>query len=112
MIKATMPATVYVTSIIFRVDTFSWTKVAIMAIVCVGTAIASYGEINFVLIGFIFQACSLGTESTRIVLVQVLLQRQGLKLNPLTTLYYVAPACFIFLCVPFAFFELPGAVVP
>ena len=29
------------------------------------------------------------------------LQSRGLKLNPITTLYLIAPCCFAFLCVPF-----------
>lgn len=28
-------------------------------------------------------------------------QRRGIKLNPITTLYLIAPCCFAFLCVPF-----------
>lgn len=108
MIKAMMPACVYLTSVLFQVDKFSISKSAIMIVVCTGTTIASVGELNFVLIGFLFQAASLATESTRIVLVQILLQRQGLKLNPLTTLYYLAPACLAFLTIPFCIFELPG----
>lgn len=37
---------------------------------------------------------------------QVLLQRKsGLKLNPITTLYYVAPCCFLFLLLPWAVLE-------
>jgi len=41
------------------------------------------------------------------VLVQILLQSKGLKLNPITTLYYIAPACFVCLGVPWIFLELP-----
>lgn len=33
------------------------------------------------------------------------LQSRGLKLNPITTLYYVAPCCFFFLLFPFIFLE-------
>ncbi len=48
------------------------------------------------------------TGSTlRLVLIQILLQQRGIKLNPVTTLYYIAPACFCFLLVPFCFLELP-----
>ena len=39
-----------------------------------GVAIASYGEINFVVIGVIVQLVSVATESTRLTLVQILLQ--------------------------------------
>ena len=41
------------------------------------------------------------------MLVQILLQRRGLKLNPITTLYYIAPCCFGFLLLPFAMIEVP-----
>jgi hypothetical protein len=33
--------------------------------------------------------------------------RRGLKLNPITSLYYISPACFAFLLLPFLCFELP-----
>lgn len=65
------------------------------------------GEIDFNVIGVLFQASSIVTESFRLCLIQILLQARGIKLNPVTTLYYVAPACFGFLSVPFAALELP-----
>jgi hypothetical protein len=43
-------------------------------VVTAGVAIASYGEINFVVIGVIMQLLSVTTESTRLTLVQILLQ--------------------------------------
>ena len=39
--------------------------------------------------------------------MQVLLQKRGLKLNPITSLYYISPCCFVFLAFPWAFLELP-----
>ena len=76
-------------------------------VVTVGVAIASYGEINFNITGVMFQMASIVSESTRLVMVQLLLQSRGLKLNPVTTLYYVAPCCFAFLLLPFIFLEGP-----
>ena len=38
---------------------------------------------------------------------QVLLQRRGLRLNPVTALYYIAPCCLGFLTVPWAALEAP-----
>lgn len=67
----------------------------------------SAGELNFIVIGVVLQMCSICTESTRLVLVQILLQRRGLKLNPITTLYYIAPCCFAFLLLPFVMLEAP-----
>ena len=65
------------------------------------------GELNFNLIGVLFQGGSIATESSRLVLIQILLQQRGIKLNPITTLYYIAPACFAFLLIPFSVLELP-----
>lgn len=39
---------------------------------------------------------------------QLLLQRRGnLKLNSITTMYYVSPCCFVFLLLPWTFLEYP-----
>lgn len=46
------------------------------------------------------------SESFRLCLIQILLQSRGIKLNPITTLYYVAPACAACLCLPFAALEM------
>lgn len=78
-----------------------------MLVISAGVAYASYSEINFVVIGVIYQMCSLASESTRLTLVQILLQRNGLKLNPITTLYYIAPASGAFLLLPWSFIEMP-----
>ena len=43
-------------------------------VVTIGVAIASYGEINFIVIGVVLQLISVATESTRLTLVQILLQ--------------------------------------
>lgn len=37
--------------------------------------------------------------------LQLLLQGRGIKLNPITTLYHVAPVCLMFLVLPFAWLE-------
>ena len=114
MLKALMPAAVLVVGCAFGTETFKWTTTGTIAIISTGVALASAGEINFVVVGVLFQLASIATESTRLTLVQILLQRRGLKLNPITTLYYVAPASFVFLCVPWYYFEsatlLPGEV--
>ena len=64
------------------------------------------GEIEFVTVGVVFQLASMVMESCRLTLVQILLQRRGLKLNPVTTLYYVAPCCCFFLTPLFLFMEV------
>lgn len=48
--------------------------------------IATFGELQFVLIGVVLQMVSIVTEAIRLTLVQILLQRKGIKLNPVTTM--------------------------
>lgn len=58
--------------------------------------------------GVSLQLLSIIAEAARIVLIQILLQRQGLKLNPLSTMYYVAPACIVCLLPAALVLELPA----
>lgn len=101
MLKALMPVTVYSVGCVFGTEKFTWGSFWNLVLVTIGVAIASFGELNFNIVGVMYQMSSLVSESIRLVLVQILLQSRGLKLNPITTLYYVAPCCFIFLLVPF-----------
>jgi hypothetical protein len=107
MLKALMPITVFSVGVLLGTEVFSWPCAANMGGIGVGVAIASYGELALNVTGLVLQLGSIVSESFRLALVQILLQRRGIKLNPVTTLYYVAPACFAFLVVPFTFFELP-----
>ena len=101
MLKALMPVAVFSVGCVFGTNRFNWGTFLNMLLVTVGVGIASYGEVNFQMIGVVFQLSSIFMESVRLVLVQILLQSRGLKLNPITTLYYVSPCCFVFLLVPF-----------
>jgi hypothetical protein len=100
-----MPAAVYGVGCLFSTETFQWNCVFNMLVITLGVAIASAGEMALVPIGVALQLGSVLTESTRLALVQILLQRRGLNLNPITTLYYVAPASGVFLLIPWAVFE-------
>ncbi|KXZ44371.1 hypothetical protein GPECTOR_68g342 [Gonium pectorale] len=107
MIKATMPASVFLVGILLGAEKYSHKCALTLVVVTAGIATASYGEIAFHLIGFLFQAGSIVTESFRLCLIQLLLQARGIKLNPATTLYYIAPPCFLFLSFPFMLLEAP-----
>ena len=96
-----MPVAVFSVGCVFGTERFNWPTFLNMIMVTLGVAIASFGELNFNLTGVLFQLGSIVSESVRLVLVQILLQSRGLKLNPITTLYYVAPCCFCFLLMPF-----------
>lgn len=46
-------------------------------------------------------APSVAVQAARLTLVQILMAARGLAMNPLQSLYYVSPACFLCLLVPF-----------
>lgn len=69
------------------------TQRTLVIVVCIssGVALASYGELDFVLSGFVCQALGIAFEAARLVSIQKLLH--GLKMDPLVSLYYFAPVC-------------------
>ncbi|KAK9819643.1 hypothetical protein WJX72_000664 [[Myrmecia] bisecta] len=105
MLKALMPVAVFIVGCGLGTENYSLPTLSNMIVVTIGVGIASYGEINFVVVGVFLQLLSVMAESTRLTLVQILLQRRGLTLNPITTMYYIAPASLAFLAIPFALIE-------
>lgn len=69
-----------------------------MLLVSVGVVISSYGEIHFNIVGTVYQVTGIFAEALRLVLTQVLLQKKGLTLSPITSLYYIAP-CRYYTCL-------------
>lgn len=67
--------------------------VGIVCAISFGVFIAAYGEVQFVMEGFIAQVLGIAFESSRLVMIQILLQ--GLKMDPLVSLYYFAPVCAV-----------------
>ena len=64
-----------------------------MLIIVIGVALASFGEIKFVWLGFFYQMSGIAAESIRLVMIQILLSGEGLDMDPLVSLYYYAPIC-------------------
>jgi hypothetical protein len=102
-----MPGLVYACGVAFGMEKLTKVTTFNMLIIAVGVAIAAYGEIDFVMIGVIEQLSALVFEALRLMLVQVLITKQGYGMNPIQSLYYVSPACAACLALPFAFVELP-----
>ncbi|WVZ99050.1 hypothetical protein U9M48_044404 [Paspalum notatum var. saurae] len=107
MLKALMPVAVYSIGVLFKKETFRSSSMLNMLSISFGVAIAAYGEARFDLRGVALQLAAVAFEATRLVLIQILLTSKGISLNPITSLYYVAPCCLCFLVVPWAFVELP-----
>jgi hypothetical protein len=79
-----------------------------VSIIVLGVIIASFGEIQFVFIGFMFQLGGIVFEATRLVMVEKLLSSAEFKMDPLVSLYYFAPACAIFNAVIALIVEVPN----
>jgi len=125
MLKALMPAAVYTCSVAWvrpqaaplatdaaqGIEKRDFETICVMVVISLGVAIASYGELAFVLTGVLLQLASVCSESNRIVLIQILLQSKGVKLNPITSMYYILPCCFAFLLIPWFLLEFPALVM-
>ncbi|XP_028109897.1 probable sugar phosphate/phosphate translocator At1g48230 [Camellia sinensis] len=111
MLKALMPVATFVMAVLCGTDKLRWDVFLNMVLVSVGVVVSSYGEIHFNVVGTVYQVTGIFAEALRLVLTQVLLQKKGLTLNPITSLYYIAPCSFMFLFVPWFFLENPGMEV-
>jgi drug/metabolite transporter (DMT)-like permease len=95
MLKSAAPVAVLLTSWAWGVEEPSLKRfLNILLIVC-GVALASFGEIDFSLAGFLFQLGGIVFEAMRLVMIQVLLSGDTQKMDPLVSLYYYAPVCAV-----------------
>ncbi|KVH93782.1 probable sugar phosphate/phosphate translocator At2g25520 [Cynara cardunculus var. scolymus] len=107
MLKALMPVAVYSLSVLFKKEGFKGQTMTNMLSISFGVAVAAYGEAKFNSWGVMLQLGAVVFEATRLVLIQILLTSKGISFNPITSLYYVAPCCLVFLSVPWIIVELP-----
>lgn len=103
MLKAFTPVAVLIVSFIAGLEKTSVLELLIVIVICTGVATTSLGEMNFSLIGFMFQTLAILFESSRLVLTNVLMKQ--LKLDPLSSLYYISPLCLCFILPAHFYFE-------
>lgn len=107
MLKALMPVAVYSIGVSFKKESFKKETMINMVSISLGVAVAAYGEAKFDVFGVTLQLMAVAFEATRLVLIQILLNSKGIKLNPITSLYYIAPCCLVFLSFPWFVMEYP-----
>ncbi|GAA5930150.1 uncharacterized protein JCM15063_004729 [Sporobolomyces koalae] len=113
MLKAFTSVAVLILSSLMGLEQFSRRTAITVLAISFGVMIASYGEVNFVFGGFLAQCIGIAFEATRLVAIQKLLQ--GLRMDPLVSLYYYAPVCAAFntLLIPlFEGFEPLTKIIP
>ncbi|KAM3514862.1 hypothetical protein MY11210_001467 [Beauveria gryllotalpidicola] len=92
MLKATTPMAVLLAGWVLGVSHPTLKQAANVSIIVLGVILASIGEIDFVLAGFLIQLGGVMFEALRLTMVQRLLSGD-LKMDPLVSLYYFAPVC-------------------
>jgi len=108
MLKSASPVIVLLTAWAFGVEQPSLRRFLNVSIIVAGVALASVGEINFSLIGFLFQLSGTTFEAMRLIMIQILLSDEGQKMDPLVSLYYYAPVCALMNVFIAGFAEAPN----
>ncbi|USW55200.1 Putative sugar phosphate transporter domain-containing protein [Septoria linicola] len=107
MLKASNAIATLLATWAFGISPPDMKKLVNVSAIMVGVIIASYGEIQFVMIGFLIQMAGIVFEAVRLVMVQRILSAPEFKMDPLVSLYYYAPACAVINGVFTLFIELP-----
>ncbi|OBT77578.1 hypothetical protein VF21_04604 [Pseudogymnoascus sp. 05NY08] len=112
MLKAAAPASVLFVGYAFGTDKYDLKVLLNICAIVFGVGLASYGEIDFSLIGFMYQLGGLIFESIRLIMVQKLLTGKAddpnsYKMDPLVSLYYYAPVCAVMNVFVALFVEMP-----
>ncbi|SCZ90190.1 BZ3500_MvSof-1268-A1-R1_Chr1-3g01829 [Microbotryum saponariae] len=103
MLKAFTSVAVLGLSVVAGLEKMNPRTFMIVIAISSGVALASFGEIDFVLSGFICQTLGIMFEAARLVSIQKLLT--GLKMGPLQSLYFFAPVCAGLNALLIPFFE-------
>lgn len=107
MLKASNAIATLLATWIFGLAPPDMRKLANVGAIFVGVVIASFGEIKFVMVGFLIQIAGIIFEAIRLVMVQRILSAPEFKMDPLVSLYYYAPACAVINGFFTLFFEVP-----
>ncbi|KAJ7981970.1 Sugar phosphate transporter domain containing protein [Quillaja saponaria] len=107
MLKAIMPVAVFVLGVAAGLEVMSCRMLLIMSMISFGVLVASYGEIDISWIGVVYQMAGVVGEALRLIFVEIFVKRKGLKLNPISVLYYVSPCSALCLIIPWIFLEKP-----
>lgn len=86
-----VPVAVFILGVAAGLEVMSCRMLLIMSVISFGVLVASYGEININWVGVIYQMGGVVGEALRLIFMEILVKRKGLKLNPISVMYYVSP---------------------
>ncbi|KAI0876040.1 triose-phosphate transporter family-domain-containing protein [Hypoxylon argillaceum] len=91
IVKNAAPFTTLIIAWLWGLEQPAGTTILKVLIIVFGIGLASVGDIHFSWVGLLYSCGGLLFESIRVVLVQELLQGNGVNMDPLVGLYYYAP---------------------
>lgn len=107
MLKAIMPVAVFVLGVAAGLEVMSCRMLLIMSVISFGVLVASYGEMSINWIGVVYQMGGVVGEALRLIFMEIFVKKKGLKLNPISMMYYVSPCSALCLFIPWIFLEKP-----
>jgi hypothetical protein len=99
-------ALIYFFSVLFGLEALRRCSIILLAGTLCGTFMAIQGELHFQLLGFTLQVVSSLSEATKVI-IQSILMSGSLKLDPLSMVLFMAPACLLANLIPVAVVEGP-----
>ncbi|CDP06111.1 unnamed protein product [Coffea canephora] len=100
MLKAIMPVAVFILGVAAGLEMMSCRMLLIMSVISFGVLVASYGEIDINWVGVVYQMGGVVGEALRLIFMEILVKRKGIKLNPIS----VIALCLL---IPWIFLEKP-----
>ncbi|EYU26243.1 hypothetical protein MIMGU_mgv1a006586mg [Erythranthe guttata] len=107
MLKAIMPVAVFILGVLAGLEVMSCRMLLIMSVISFGVLVASVGEISINWVGVVYQMGGVVGEALRLIFMEIFVKRKGLKLNPISMMYYVSPCSAVCLLLPWIFLEMP-----
>lgn len=86
-----MPVAVFILGVAAHLEVMSCRMFFIMFVISFGVVVASYGEVSISWVGVIYQMGGVIGEALRLIFMEIFVKKKGIKLNPISMMYYVSP---------------------
>merc|ERR1719327_247246 len=95
---------IYTFSVLCSLEALRHCSVTLLFITLCGSLLAVHGELHFHIVGFVLQMISSLSEAAKVI-IQGILMSGSYKLDPMTMVLFMAPACLFANTIPFCVLE-------
>jgi len=106
IIKSLIPVFVFITSILFGLQTFSWSKTLVIAIITIGIGLTSKGEKDLKMIGLVFFVTASICATLKLLFIEHIVGDKHMGMPALLTLAYISTISLPLLLVGFLAVEM------